>query len=58
MEMIEFKYCFKDGTDAKEVKVNKSDENGLHDYEICDMFMDFMRSVGYSEENVIKYFTE
>lgn len=58
METIEFKYCFKDGTDVKEVRVHKSDEDGLHDYEICDMFIDFMRSVGYSEENIYRYFNE
>ena len=58
MEGIEFKYSFKDGNEAKEIYVNKKDETGIHDYEVCDMFLDFMRSVGFSEENISKYFNE
>ena len=38
--------------------VRKKDENGIHDYDVCEMFLDFMRSVGFSEENVYKYFQE
>ena len=58
MEMIEFKYCYKEDGEVKEVNVCKKDENGLHDYEVCEMFLDFMRSVGFSEENICKYFNE
>ena len=58
MENIEFRYCFKDGDEAKEINVGKKAEDGLHDYEVCEMFLDFMRSVGFSEENVFKYFNE
>lgn len=58
MEMIEFKYCFKDGDDeVKEIKICKRNEEGLHDYDVCEAFMDFMQSVGFSEENVFKYFS-
>ena len=58
MEMIELKYVFKDEGEAKELKLCKKDENGIHDYDVCEMFLDFMRSVGFSEENVYKYFEE
>ena len=58
METIEFKYGFRDGNEVKEINVCKKDEDGLHDYDICEMFFDFMRSIGFSEENVIKYFRD
>lgn len=58
MEYIEFKYCFKEGNETKEVQTCKKAEEGLHDYEVCEIFLDFMRSVGFSEENVLKYFSE
>ena len=57
METIEFKYCYKDGEEAKEIHVCKKNEDGLHDYDVCEMFLDFMQSVGFSEENVFKYFS-
>ena len=58
MEHIEFKYCFEEDGEVKEVKVIKEKEEGLHDYDVCEMFLDFMQSVGFSEENVFKYFNE
>ena len=59
MEYIEFKYGFNDNdTESKEIRVCKKDETGLHDYDVCEMFLDFMRSVGFSEENIMKYFNE
>ena len=58
MENIEFKYCYKDDDEAKEIHVCKKNEDGLHDYDVCEMFLDFMRSVGFSEENIFKYFQE
>lgn len=59
MEQIEFKYCFKEGdSEVKEINIVKKNEDGLHDYDVCEMFLDFMRSVGFSEENVMKYFGE
>lgn len=57
MECIEFKYCFKDGdNDCKEVKVIKRNEDGLCSTDICEMFVDFMESVGFSTGNVFNYF--
>ena len=59
MECIEFRYCFKDGdTECREIKDIKRNEDGLHDWEVCEMFLDFMRSVGFSEKNIYKYFSE
>lgn len=59
MERIEFNYSFHD-TDGEEkiITTSKRDEDGLHDYDVCEIFMDFMRSVGFSEENVMNYFKE
>ena len=57
MERIEFSYVFRDGTDREKViSTSKRDEDGLHDRDICEIFLDFMRSAGFSEENVLKYF--
>ena len=59
MEHIEFRYNFKDkDNEMKEIRVAKKAEDGLHDYEVCDIFMDFMRSVGFSEANILRYFRE
>ena len=57
MENIEFKYRFKDGDETDEIRINKKMDI-IHDYDLCEMFMDFVRSIGYSEENVLKYFRE
>ena len=59
MERIEFNYVFtdKDG-EEKMVTTSKRNEGGIHDYEVCEIFLDFMRSVGYAEENIFKYFQE
>jgi len=59
MERIEFSYVFRDNdNEEKIVTVSKRNEDGLHDYEVCDMFMDLMRSIGFSEENIYRYFKE
>lgn len=57
MENIEFKYRFRDEDETNEIRINKKMEV-IHDYDLCEMFMDFVRSIGYSEENVLKYFRE
>ena len=58
MECIEFKYGFRDeDNECKEVKLSKRNET-IHDYDVCEMFLDFMRSVGFSEENIFRYFKE
>lgn len=59
MEHIEFTYVFRDDdNEEKSIHVGKRNEDGLHDYEICEMFLDFMTSVGFSEENIFRYFQE
>ena len=58
MERIEFTYVFDEDGEEKTVRHCKCDKNGVRDYDICEMFLDFMRSVGFSEENVFRYFNE
>jgi len=57
MEYIKFEYRFydEDTHTNYENKVEKSNEMIRAD-EICEMFMEFMRAAGYSEENVVRYF--
>lgn len=58
MENIEFRYCFEENGETKEVTISKEDESGFHDYDVCELFLDFMVSIGFSEENVCRYFSE
>ena len=59
MERIELNYCYRDENDEEKiVTLSKRKEDGLHDYDVCEMFVDFMNSVGFSEENVFRYFNE
>jgi hypothetical protein len=59
MERIELNYCYRDENDEEKiVTLSKRNEDGLHDYDVCEMFVDFMNSVGFSEENVFRYFNE
>lgn len=59
MERVELNYVFRDENgEEKMVTRSKRDENVIHDYDVCEMFLDFMRSVGFSEENVYRYFQE
>ena len=57
MENIEFRYCFKEDGEAKEIKVCKN-ADALHDYEVCEILFDFMKSIGFSEDNILRYFHE
>ena len=59
MERIEFNYVFReDDKEEKMITISKREEDGIHDYDVCEMFLDFMRSVGFSEENITNYFNE
>lgn len=59
MERIEFNYVFRDDdNEEKMITVTKRNEDGLHDYDVCEMFMDFMNAIGFSEENIFRYFNE
>ena len=61
MERINFTYIFTDD-DGEEhmISCSKRDKEneGLHDTDICALFEEFMRSVGFSETNVMNYFKE
>lgn len=60
MESIEFVYSFTNEDkpdDLKRVIIRKSDE-GLCATDICDAFVDFMTSAGFSEQNIYDYFNE
>lgn len=62
MERIKMIYNFndddKESYDEKTVSVVRNSVNGLHDHDVCEMFMDFMNSIGFSEGNIFKYFNE
>lgn len=59
MERINFTYFFTDD-DGEEHMISTSrkdiDDVGLRDEDICAMFFEFMRAVGFSENNVLRYF--
>lgn len=62
MECIEMRYVGKNDNshaeDAKEIRAIQHDKDGcgLRTTDICEMFRDFMVSVGFSVENIIEYF--
>ncbi len=58
METIEMKYTCEFDGETRKIKAVKYNEDGLHDTDICEMFMDFMQSVGFSEQNIWNYFGE
>ena len=59
MERIELNYVFRDESgEEKMITRSKRDESGIHDYDVCEMFLDFMGSIGFSEDNVYRYFQE
>ena len=62
MEKIKFEYVFTDSDHNEEKKIvmkcEDVDDSGLHDVDVCMNFMDFMRSIGFSENNVIKFFQD
>lgn len=57
MEAIEFRYCFTDeDKEGTEIRVVIKNKDGLHDDEVCEKFEEFMRAVGFSDQNVVNYF--
>ena len=60
METIEFRYVFREGNEdnesVHEVESVKRAKNGLSCDKICEMFVDFMISAGFSEDNILDYF--
>ena len=61
-EAVEFAYHYQgDETDAdmKELHVVKSaHDDGLNASDLCEAFVDFMVSAGFSKQSVLDYFTE
>lgn len=64
MERIEFRYNrhdeFDSSDEGQEITfiIKDKDNVGIHDYDVCGKFVDFMRAVGYSERSVIDYFNQ
>jgi hypothetical protein len=62
MEKITMIYEFNEdeGTDMKRVEMMRADQDdcGLRCGDVCEMFTDFMDSVGFSENSVWSYFKE
>lgn len=57
MEKIHFSYSFKDeGHSERVVDLGRSEEDGIYCDDVCELFLDFMKSVGYSEENIYEFF--
>jgi len=58
-EYVTFSYEFVDKDDGTthEVRCAKKGDS-LNASAICEMFLDFMRSAGYSEKNVWEYFSQ
>ena len=62
MERIKMVYTFDDDsteiTEERHIEMKQEAAEGLRDYNICELFVDFMRACGFSEENVWKYFRD
>ena len=58
MERINFRYVFREGNERHEVTHTSTDENdeGLNCANVCSSFVEFMTSIGFSEENILAYF--
>ena len=39
-----------------EMMVADKEDRGLRDYDVCSKFKDFMNAIGFSENNVLRYF--
>ena len=56
-ERVRFSYTFKDEDDGMIHKViSLKEKDSVTASEICEMFLDFMKAAGYSEENIFEYF--
>lgn len=59
IERVKFSYAFIDEDDGTVHKViNTKEKDSINANELCEMFVDFMRSAGYSEQNIWDYFNE
>ena len=57
MDNIEFTYINRneDNSSHRQIMVNKHKECLTAD-EVCEMFLEFMESIGYAEQNIYDYF--
>ena len=56
-ERVRFSYTFRDEDDGMIHKVvSLKEKDSVTAPEICEMFLDFMKAAGYSEENILEYF--
>ena len=58
MEHVEFSYYFQDPDDGTIHEVRNSKRKECTADELCEMFVDFIVSAGYSEQNIWDYFNE
>ena len=60
MEKVHFFYEFDYSGDRKSINwsVEDKEDEGLDCSRVCEAFLDFMRSVGFSEENIFAYFSD
>lgn len=58
MEKIVFSYKFSGDGEEKVVELHKNEDDGIRDEDVCEMFCDFMSAVGFSMDNVMRYFQE
>jgi len=59
MEKVCFMYSFKDeGHSERKVNMFQGEEDGIYCDDVCELFLDFMKSVGYSEDNVREFFKD
>lgn len=59
-ESVEFNYVYRDDDDedCKEIRVIKRHKDSLTCEELCEAFVDFMESAGFSISNVYEFFEE
>ena len=58
LERVELRYVFDDKDGSRRIVNDEKESETLKDYEVCEMFMEFMRAIGFSEANVLKYFRD
>lgn len=60
MERIKFIYTYNDTdneqTDECRIEMETKNSDGIHGPEVCEVFENFMRAVGFSEDTVVNYF--
>ena len=56
-EMIELRYLFCTDGESKDISIKRTaEEEGLNCQRLCEAFVDFMESAGFSIDNVYAFF--